>query len=115
MKRHACWLLFALACSEPDGPRQFGEDSETSDATGADSETDDGALPDVPGDGDPGDGDPGDGDGDPAPDGPPLYGDLISSFVVREIPGDAFASDYRIDAEGRVVAIYRMYRGPFAL
>ncbi|PRP93184.1 hypothetical protein ENSA5_44510 [Enhygromyxa salina] len=46
----------------------------------------------------------------------PRYGDdLYNAFVVHVIPGDALASDYELDAEGRVRSVERTYRGPWSL
>lgn len=45
-----------------------------------------------------------------------LYGDdLFRSFIVYDIPGDAWTTDYELSADGRVLSIERMYRGPWTL
>lgn len=41
--------------------------------------------------------------------------DLLSVFIVDLLPGNADVSDYVMDAEGRVLSIERMYRGPWSL
>jgi hypothetical protein len=41
--------------------------------------------------------------------------DLLGVFIVAELPGNADVSDYVLDADGTVLSIERMYRGPWSL
>ncbi|MFO7566688.1 MAG: hypothetical protein R6X02_28855 [Enhygromyxa sp.] len=44
------------------------------------------------------------------------YGDdIYAPFFIPEMPGDAMPTDYVVDAEGTIVSIERMYRGPWTL
>jgi hypothetical protein len=44
------------------------------------------------------------------------YGDdLYFPFFIQQMPGDAMPTDYVIDAEGTILSIERMYRGPWTL
>jgi hypothetical protein len=38
-----------------------------------------------------------------------------TSFFIQEMPGDAMPTDYVVDAEGTIMSIERMYRGPWTL
>ena len=50
-----------------------------------------------------------------ATNGPRVGENLFSAMVVDAIPGDALASDYELDGDGRVIAIERSYQGPWSL
>jgi hypothetical protein len=41
--------------------------------------------------------------------------DLLGVFIVYGLPGNADVSDYVLDADGTVLSIERMYRGPWSL
>lgn len=44
-----------------------------------------------------------------------LGDDIYEPFFIPEMPGDAMPTDYVVDADGTILSIERMYRGPWTL